>query len=73
MFIWLVIGIIIGASAAPLYRRYKGVVDGLWKRLMARVLRKKPQAGMCGLCGLPMPPGEEVFKYHGYSGPCPTP
>lgn len=25
----------------------------------------------CGLCGLPMPPGEEVFKYHGHSGPCP--
>ena len=26
---------------------------------------------LCGLCGQPMPPGEEVFKYHGYSGPCP--
>ena len=21
----------------------------------------------------PMPPGEEVFKFHGYSGPCPKP
>lgn len=28
MFIWLVIGIIVGASAAPLYRRYKGVIEG---------------------------------------------
>jgi hypothetical protein len=27
----------------------------------------------CGLCGQPMPPGEEMFKYHGYSGPCPKP
>jgi hypothetical protein len=25
----------------------------------------------CELCGLPMPEGEEMFKYHGYSGPCP--
>jgi hypothetical protein len=24
----------------------------------------------CALCGEPMPPGEEMFKYHGYSGPC---
>ena len=27
----------------------------------------------CGLCGLPMPDGEEMFNYHGYSGPCPGP
>ena len=27
----------------------------------------------CGLCGEPMPPGEEMFNYHGYSGPCPKP
>ena len=27
----------------------------------------------CGLCGEPMPPGEEMFKYHGYSGACPKP
>jgi len=27
----------------------------------------------CGLCGEPMPAGEEMFKYHGYSGPCPKP
>jgi len=25
----------------------------------------------CQLCGEPMPPGEEMFNYHGYSGPCP--
>jgi hypothetical protein len=27
----------------------------------------------CKLCGEPMPPGEEMFKYHGYSGNCPKP
>jgi hypothetical protein len=27
----------------------------------------------CGLCGEPMPEGEEMFNYHGYSGPCPKP
>jgi hypothetical protein len=26
----------------------------------------------CQLCGEPMPPGEEMFNYHGYSGPCPV-
>jgi len=28
---------------------------------------------VCDLCGEPMPLGEEMFKYHGYSGPCPKP
>ena len=27
----------------------------------------------CELCGHPMPVGEEMFKYHGHSGPCPAP
>ena len=26
----------------------------------------------CELCGEPMPVGEEMFKYHGHSGPCPA-
>ena len=25
----------------------------------------------CELCGEPMPEGEEMFKFHGYSGDCP--
>jgi hypothetical protein len=25
------------------------------------------------MCGEPMPVGEEMFKFHGYSGPCPKP
>ncbi len=27
----------------------------------------------CEICGEPMPKGEEMFKLHGYSGPCPRP
>ena len=26
---------------------------------------------ICHLCGEPMPEGEEMFNYHGYSGDCP--
>lgn len=28
---------------------------------------------ICEICGDPMPAGEEVFKFHGLSGPCPKP
>jgi hypothetical protein len=28
---------------------------------------------ICELCGEPMPDGEEMFKFHGYSGECPKP
>jgi hypothetical protein len=31
------------------------------------------ETAKCGICGEPMLPGEEVFKFHGYSGPCPKP
>ena len=27
----------------------------------------------CELCGEPMPEGEEMFKFHGYSGACQKP
>ena len=27
----------------------------------------------CALCGEPMPPGEEMSNYHGFSGDCPKP
>lgn len=33
----------------------------------------QPKASLCKLCGEPMPPGEEMFYYHGYSGKCPKP
>ncbi len=32
-----------------------------------------PETRKCELCGEPMPIGEEMFKYHGYSGNCPKP
>lgn len=28
---------------------------------------------ICELCGEPMPLGEEMFKFHGFSGNCPKP
>lgn len=31
------------------------------------------QEPKCGICGEPMPEGETMFKFHGYSGPCPKP
>lgn len=31
------------------------------------------ERAICELCGDPMPEGEEMFKFHGYSGPCPKP
>jgi hypothetical protein len=27
----------------------------------------------CEICGQPMPKGEEMFKFHGFSGRCPAP
>lgn len=32
----------------------------------------KIEIAVCEICGEPMPPGEEMFNYHGYSGPCPS-
>lgn len=28
---------------------------------------------LCSVCGHPMSEGETMFKYHGFSGPCPGP
>lgn len=33
--------------------------------------QKEDRPGYCDLCGEVMPRGEEMFKFHGYSGPCP--
>lgn len=33
-------------------------------------MKEKKQA-LCELCGEPLPEGEEMFRYHGYSGNCP--
>lgn len=29
------------------------------------------EKAICSLCGEPMPDGEQMFNFHGYSGPCP--
>ena len=31
------------------------------------------ETNKCELCGESMPQGETMFKFHGYSGPCPKP
>lgn len=36
----------------------------------ATVISKIERQSICELCGCPMPEGEEMFKFHGYSGPC---
>ncbi len=35
--------------------------------------KEKERVALCEVCGEPMPEGEEMFKYHGYSGDCPKP
>jgi hypothetical protein len=45
-----------------------------WLRTLWRDERgSAPEGGVarCVVCGEPMPPGEQMFQYHGYSGPCP--
>jgi hypothetical protein len=37
------------------------------------VMDANESVARCELCGEPMPPGEDMFKFHGYSGPCPKP
>ena len=34
---------------------------------------KSEEKALCQICGEPMPPGEEMFNYHGYSCDCPKP
>ena len=36
-------------------------------------MSERDKESTCALCGEPMPAGEEMFVYHGYSGPCPKP
>jgi hypothetical protein len=31
------------------------------------------EVARCTFCGEPMPEGEQMFKFHGYSGDCPKP
>lgn len=52
----------------------EGIDDAVeWVVRECLVQHPKPVVpeGHCSLCGEPMPEGEQMFKYHGYSGPCP--
>ena len=40
--------------------------------IAAKALNEADMEGCCMLCGHPMTPGEEMFKFHGYSGDCPV-
>lgn len=35
-------------------------------------VKEEVPEGICGICGKPMPEGEKMFKFHGYSGNCPS-
>lgn len=41
------------------------------ERELRKICEPEEIPGHCNICGEPMPPGEETFKYHGSSGPCP--
>jgi hypothetical protein len=48
------------------------------KKIVDLELQKSPsppfdntEKNICQLCGKPMPKGEEMFNFHGYSGNCP--
>lgn len=36
-------------------------------------MKLETEIALCKLCGEPMPDGEQMFNYHGYSGLCPLP
>lgn len=61
--------VLVSVTSAFLYLFITGITgDGMdkegenWEKI-----------SLCEMCGEPMPKGEEMFKYHGYSGPCPKP
>ena len=35
--------------------------------------KETKEVARCSICGEPMPEGEGMFMYHGFSGPCPKP
>src|SRR4029077_20588754 len=68
------------------YRRRAWPIQDSRERYQGREMLGKPSTcgrtqfiwctmsgSKCELCGEPMTPGEEMFKYHGYSGPCAKP
>lgn len=62
----------IGAQNAYFYQAFI-IAKALGVSILDLIPKKEVPPGCCQLCGKPMPPGEEMFKYHGYSGDCPSP
>ena len=48
-----------------------GVYSEILHQRLAALSEKEITGPKCVLCGQLMPPGEEMFQYHGFSGPCP--
>ena len=51
-------------------------ITGLSYRIKILILKKtnmEKEQNLCQICGEPMPEGEGMFMYHGYSGACPKP
>jgi len=56
------------------YRCILNCYDCNWRNyLLCAKEAEQMEKVKCALCGEPMPAGEEMFKYHGYSGNCPKP
>lgn len=43
---------------------------GIFERTYETLPEDEP--GVCSICHQALPVGEEMFKFHGYSGPCPA-
>jgi hypothetical protein len=52
-----------------LFRKHQSSKSELHRNAVSNVKAMEP--ALCSLCGKPMPKGEEMFNYHGSSGPCP--
>lgn len=47
--------------------------EGQWVECKHKKGNVMSEIAKCQLCGEPMPAGEEMFNFHGYSGNCPKP
>jgi len=57
----------------PLYGRASISMDGFGVLPEPTFKESEVNEAKCEICGEPMPAGEEMFKFHGYSGKCPKP
>ncbi len=62
------------AVARAAWNRRAGIqqLDALPEPVTAHNEVTEIPSGKCELCGEQMPRGEEMFRFHGYSGPCPS-